>query len=100
MSTANDILADEIEKAAAPRPLLNRKAVRALLLHEYANWGRARTRHRVAKATLDEIMDHLHTSVTRFIIGQASQGFPGRQGGARVCQRERRGGPHEADSQR
>jgi len=66
-------------------PLLVRKAVREVLLEQYHAWGHAKPKQRVSTEHLDAIMEQLETSVFRFIIGQASQGFPGRKGGARVC---------------
>jgi len=65
------------------RRLLNRSAVRALLLEQYGQWGHAKKRHNVATSVMNDTMEHLEGSVRRFIIGIAGQGFPGRKGGAR-----------------
>lgn len=79
-----------------PRPtakkasrLLNRSAVRAMLLEQYYAWGHTKRRTNVSTAVMDQTMKDIEESVQRLICGVASQGFPGRIGGARICARER-----------
>jgi len=92
MSTASDIVEFETAKAEEREhcKLLNRRAVRMLLLKHHAIWFPGQQRKRVSQVTLTEIIRQLEASVERFIIAQASQDFAGRTGGARVCERDRR----------
>lgn len=61
---------------AKPPRLINRKALRAFLLQEHAEWGN-KPRRNVSPAFLDEI----EASFRRFVIAQASQELPGRKTG-------------------
>lgn len=69
--------------------LINRSAVRALLLEQYAQWGHSTKRKNVATAVVKETLGYLESSANRYIVTVAAQGFPGRKGGARGCARDK-----------
>lgn len=54
--------------------LINRRALRNLLLEEYKAWGGDKDRKNVSKKVMDEIEEKFR----RFIKTQAAQGLPGR----------------------
>lgn len=73
----------------AGHKLINRCAVRTLLLEQYKQWGHATERKNIAASVVKETFEHLEASAQRYIISIAAQGFPGRKGGARGCGRDR-----------
>jgi len=70
-------------KKTAGHKLINRCAVRTLLLEQYKQWGHATERKNIASSVVKETFEHLEASAQRYIISIAAQGFPGRKGGAR-----------------
>jgi hypothetical protein len=74
--------------------LINRSAVRALLLEQYAKWGHSKKRHNISSSVVNETLHYLEDSANRHIVAVAAQGFPGRKGGARRCARYN--DPHQA----
>lgn len=69
--------------------LINRSAVRALLLDQYAQWGHTKKRHNIAASVVDETYSYLEDSANRHICAVAAQGFPGRKGGNRGIARNK-----------
>ena len=69
--------------------LINRSAVRALLLEQYSQWGHQKKRHNIASSVVNETREYLEDSAHRHIVAVAAQGFPGRKGGARGCSRDK-----------
>lgn len=65
--------------------LINRSAVRVLLLEQYAQWGHAKKRHNIAASVVKDTLEYLEDTANRYIVAVSAQGFPGRKGGARGC---------------
>ena len=69
--------------------LINRSAVRALLLEQHSQWGHSKKRHNIASSVVKETLQYLEDTANRYICAVAAQGFPGRKGGARGCARDK-----------